>query len=628
MDVWFVAAAAGVGAGYLAQRLKNINRGKHKLLSSKNLDVVKQEVPAILPKIEDNKHQLHSVLSSENLGKCDCTEREWACQDAFGAEMVSTDEFQGETSAEDTSSSATVLSNTGGNCGDRVILDDITDDSLPQPSTIEMGFSYDFRRNRSSIRSRQSNRQFIKRRTSLESCLMAHLLEECAEIEENVSSVNLSDKPTMRPTTGESSLISREPPASCNAAWRCKLLKETRIEENNDVLGVIRMPYAVPMELQENTKARTEKKHTIRRNNSSTTMNGNHKIAQGSSDGALLFYLGLTMGMVSSFLENKREMEKLDKLLKHKENLVQDLQEELEMKDSLTVKELTVEDYESQDNSCDQMAEEESLSKIEAELEAELERLESNMNSTRFEAKLSDVSVVSILDQDFVSDVTEWELKADLFDVEKDTRPYTNREGISPPSAEYPISPRELSLRLHEVIQSRLQERVVELEAALANSQGKDIIGTSSSHDSPVPEDEQKSVVLNLSRETLAAYTEAYEELMTVSESDEEDFPFPFEKRNDHQDIRMKDVDTVRDSNSNVHLESRNGYIETELNLGSVKNLDIMKDILCDSRDESEGGEEEMESLLIRQLVEKARQGSPVVLNAQKALLSTEQINL
>lgn len=100
------------------------------------------------------------------------------------------------------------------------------------------------------------------------------------------------------------------------------------------------------------------------------------------------------MGTISSFLKNKREMEKLDKLLKHKENLVQDLQEELEMKDSLTVKELAVEDYESQGNSCDKMAEEESLSKIEAELEAELERLESNMNSTRFEAKLSNATEV------------------------------------------------------------------------------------------------------------------------------------------------------------------------------------------------------------------------------------------
>lgn len=418
--------------------------------------------------------------------------------------------------------------------------------------------------------------------------------------------------------TGERSLISREPCASCNAAWRCKLLKETHLEENNDVLGIPRLPNAVPMKLQESTKARTGKKHTLRRNNSRTIINGNHRIPLGSSDGALLFYLGLTMGTISSFLKNKREMEKLDKLLMHKENLVQDLQEELEMKDSLTVKELAVEDYESQDNSYDQMAEEESLSKIEAELEAELERLESNMNSTRFEAELSNVTE---LDPDFVSDVTEWELKADLFDAKKDARPYINREGISPPSAQYPISPRELSLKLHEVIQSRLEERVVELEAALANSQTKCTTGTSPSHDSPAPDDEQKSVVLNLSGETPAAYTEAHEELMKVSISDEEDFPFQLEERNDHQYIRKKDVDSA----SNNDLDCSNGYMKTKINLGSVKNLDIMNDV-CDSRDESEGGEEEMERLLIRQIVEKARQGSPVVLNAQKALLSTEQI--
>lgn len=612
MDVWFVAAAAG--AGYLAQHLKNINRGKHKMFS-KNLNVVKQEVPAVRPKIQDNKGQLYRVLSSENFVECDSTEKVSPCQDAFGAEMVSTYEFQAETLAEDSSSLAVVLSNIEG-CEGRVFVDDITDNSLPQTSTREMGFSYDFRRNRSSIRSRQINRQFIKPSTSLESCLMAQLFEERAEIEEDVSSVNLSKKPTIWPfqVTDESSLMSREPCASCNAAWRCKLLKETHLEENNDVLGIPRLPNVVPMKLQESTKARTGKKHTLRRNNSSTMINGNHWIPQGSSGEALLFYLGLTMGMVSSFLENKREMEKLNKLLKHKENLVQDLQEELEMKDSLTVKELAVEDYESQDDSRGQMAEEEPLSKIEAELEAELERLESNMNSTRFEAKLSNVME---LDPDFVSDIAEWELKADLFDAKKDVRLYTNREGRSPPSAHYPISPRELSLRLHEVIQSRLEERVVELEAALANSMTKSVTGTSLRHDSPAPDDEQESVVLNLSGENLAAYTEAYEELTKVSESCEEDFPFPFEKD------RM-----VQDSTSNVYLECSNGYMETEINLGIVKNVDIMNDVVCDSRDESEGGEEEMERLLIRQIVEKARQGSPVILNAQKALFSSEQIKI
>lgn len=126
---------------------------------------------------------------------------------------------------------------------------------------------------------------------------------------------------------------------------------------------------------------------------------------------------------MSSFLSNKREVQKLTEVLKQTENLVQDLQEELEMKDSLTVKELAIEDYESQDMQndtsnneplhafspekkhenyhkeyCDQKTDEESFSKIEAELEAELERLELNMTSScRLDRKLSSLVEVSII---------------------------------------------------------------------------------------------------------------------------------------------------------------------------------------------------------------------------------------
>ncbi|KAK6148614.1 hypothetical protein DH2020_019526 [Rehmannia glutinosa] len=109
------------------------------------------------------------------------------------------------------------------------------------------------------------------------------------------------------------------------------------------------------------------------------------------------------MGITYSSLGHKTEIEKLRKSLKQSEDLVQDLQEELEMKDASTVKELAVEDYESvdvhndsyyndamqtlspeqklddslrhcDDEYCDRNAEEESLRKIEAELEAELDR--------------------------------------------------------------------------------------------------------------------------------------------------------------------------------------------------------------------------------------------------------------
>lgn len=126
-------------------------------------------------------------------------------------------------------------------------------------------------------------------------------------------------------------------------------------------------------------------------------------------------------------MANKREIDKLRELLKQNENLVQDLQEELEMKDSMTVKELQNENYGSLDTldhssydkelnefspekhvdnspridskeSYHQKVEQssESMSKIEAELEAELERLGLDMNASSLEGKLSELVEVRI----------------------------------------------------------------------------------------------------------------------------------------------------------------------------------------------------------------------------------------
>lgn len=120
-------------------------------------------------------------------------------------------------------------------------------------------------------------------------------------------------------------------------------------------------------------------------------------------------------------MENKREMDKLKELLKHTENLVQDLQEELEMRDSLTVKELSNENCESlgiSENSFfgrkeqnldpsaisddkelfEQNAEQgsESLSKIEAELEAELQMLGLNIDTSSTDRRYSDFHEVIV----------------------------------------------------------------------------------------------------------------------------------------------------------------------------------------------------------------------------------------
>jgi len=129
---------------------------------------------------------------------------------------------------------------------------------------------------------------------------------------------------------------------------------------------------------------------------------------------------------MTSILANKREMDKLRELLKETQNLVEDLQEGLEMKDSMRVKELHDENYGSQGTydhsfrdkelngfspekhmdyfpitdgkkSYVQKEEEssESMSKIEAELEAELEILGLNMNESDPERPQSELVEVS-----------------------------------------------------------------------------------------------------------------------------------------------------------------------------------------------------------------------------------------
>lgn len=134
----------------------------------------------------------------------------------------------------------------------------------------------------------------------------------------------------------------------------------------------------------------------------------------------ILFCLGISVGLIS-FMQNKREIDKLKELLRHTENLVQDLQEELEMKDSLTVKELSNENCESvgisensffggKDQNLNPSAksddkelfkpnpeeDSDSLSKIEAELEAELQRLGLNTETSSTDKRFSDLHEVIV----------------------------------------------------------------------------------------------------------------------------------------------------------------------------------------------------------------------------------------
>ncbi|XP_039034379.1 uncharacterized protein LOC120170505 [Hibiscus syriacus] len=329
------------------------------------------------------------------------------------------------------------------------------------------------------------------------------------------------------------------------------------------------------------------------------------------------------------------------------------------MKDSLTVKELVNENYElketyynsfpkretnlsslerNTDNltrldgeeSNHQKVEEsvEPMSKIEAELEAELERLGLNMDVPNHERRLPDLVEI---DPDFVADFAEGELRSDMVTGQPLVQSMSNedRSGTSTThSANYAVSPRELSLRLHEVIQSRLEERVQELETALENSQRK-VKLMESEHKNPnnkwkysttlespqMNEDlhcMSKPQVPKLAWETPDhAHNEAYEEVT------EEGTPFRIYRNNHQEKLPWGDQYNANRSDGTFYDQVRTSEDQTPR---VQELLDVsVSEYECSDNDE-------MEKLLIQQIVEKTKKGSPVLLDAQRILFSMDEI--
>lgn len=239
------------------------------------------------------------------------------------------------------------------------------------------------------------------------------------------------------------------------------------------------------------------------------------------------------------------------------------------------------------------------------------------------------------------ADFHERKLRSASFAADNDNQFHADSDesrSPTPRSCPYPVSPRELSLRLHQVIQSRLEERVKELEMALQNSRRKmgymesehvhpwrepsnSETRSSSTHGSPIAGEQNEPidepVIINLSGEALAAYNEACEAFTKVSESDEEDFQAGSENGCHVQNDLMR-----QDSGLNWIQEM--GFDRTtDEDLYSPES-----NMLCSSTNEvDDGDQEEMERLLIRQIVEKAKQGSPAVLKAQRAFLLSNTEN-
>ncbi|KAL0926064.1 hypothetical protein M5K25_004446 [Dendrobium thyrsiflorum] len=383
---------------------------------------------------------------------------------------------------------------------------------------------------------------------------------------------------------------------------------------NKDLTTVIGVPKLPPQKLRK-TEKKCEEAMPGSVDTSSSQKLCKISNALGSFDGTLLFLLGLAIGVTSSGLSNKSEVEKLKKLLKDNKNLVQDLHEELEMKDSFIVKELgnetdgnrELQTYNLEKSLDDSMAKvvenhPESFSEIEAELEAELERLEQTINASSIE---------------LIADVVQGELREDLLinggreystTDEEDYKDAGTGGATQPYNSNYSVSPKELSLRLHRVIESRLEERINELESALEQSQMKlKIVEAERSRSSDAESSNQDSLEslkqndsslrLDLAGDALNAYDEAYEEFIRLAETEDEKLP-------------SSSISTIDNKEK--------AWEQIVWRAGSYGSSGTEEEEEEEEEDDDDGFDEGKD--LIQKIVEKTRQGSPALLNAQRML--------
>lgn len=261
-------------------------------------------------------------------------------------------------------------------------------------------------------------------------------------------------------------------------------------------------------------------------------------------------------------------------------------------------------------------------------------------------------SITSLqLGEESVPDIAQGEFKANMFGRQAADESYADRDGTgnsTPHMINYAVSPRELSLRLHEVLESRLEERVKELETALQNSVKKiqnveskhakslrqfsnSEAGSSSAQGSPTAREINavEVAVIHLADDALYAYNEAYDEFTKVNGSEEGDLTSGAEN-NHEESLRLFDqnLDLLDDDWQNHFIPCHSDTSKkASPKFGSQHKADgkvSPNEIDNNNGRENDYDSDEMEKLLIKQILEKTRQGSPAVLNARRILFSLD----
>ena len=513
------------------------------------------------------------------------------------------------------------------------LVDGFRDGSTTEVSTRSPGLGSGPGRGRGALRSRRPQRHFINPLVATENSYIPQLYNENFEFEE-CTFAPVPSPASARPfiVTDGRRIISKSRYEPVPVPFGIGFDKEesrngSKVPES--VVGIAPLP-----ELNKSKRG------------SQTERYSKPSKPAGLLERMLMFSSGVGIGIISSSLSSKKDLDSLNGTLKRMENLVQDLQDELEMKEGLTVKELPNETSGELDdgNIKAHTPDSISMSKIEAELEAELARLELNITSNHLEEEPFDLIEI---DQEFIGDIVQGELKSDM--IRRDIADYSSDSDHGRDSRQsspdythetnYPVSPRDLSLRLHKVIQHRLEDRIKELETALAQSQkqaqlhiraGQRVFseqtcsnsdsGSSSNQDSPLFIQETSSSAepfcLNLAGDALEAYDEAYEEFMRIADS-------PCTTSTNGRPQVNEDYSVDRSLIWGLEDESATELKEDSTWEQAVKSGDPNRAQESDG-DESGDEDDHDSEMLIQQIVERTKQGSPVLIHAQRMLFSVD----
>lgn len=310
MDFWLVAAAAG--AGYLAKYWQNIARDRDTdslsslQLSSGDSNFKKPESPSCpLPGLGHGtkqrgnvaKHRTVSVKTRSDVSLLD---------DASGSEVASTSGnletyqdsdvlsvsnlqsgFSRSGNLKDPEGGNRLIGNVGDSCGDL----------SPNQAAEGMDSCSYSKWKRSHLRTKLSRTHFIKPMSSLESCLLAQLYKEHAEMEEYVlTSLPSPATPTMRSlfVTDGSRVISSAYNNTSSArigSGESKLSKEAYLEKKEKIYGIPPLPEMGYLNSTKKMKAKTGNGQNGKSSSSSEMTNGKDFHSQGDDNWSSCFLL-------------------------------------------------------------------------------------------------------------------------------------------------------------------------------------------------------------------------------------------------------------------------------------------------------------------------------------------------